>query len=123
MAKGLSRRARPGSPASSLLEKCCRNHGTPVRSLGSGVVARQGVIEGGPSLRAQTLAHHHLDEASEAADALQQLLGVALVDDEGVHALSRHSGGEDAPARRAGHVRVLALRVYHVGGDASASDP
>ena len=53
----------------------------------------------------------------------RQLLGVALVDDEGVHALSRNSGRENASARAAGHVRVLALRVDHVGGDASASDP
>ena len=86
---------------------------------GPGVVARQGVVEGCPSLRAQTLADHDLDEASQAADALEELLGVALVDDEGVHALARHAGGQNASARCAGHVRVLALRVDHVGGDAA----
>ena len=59
-----------------------------------GVVARQGVIEGGPALRSEALAHHHLDQPSQAADALEKLLGVSLVDHEGVHALARHAGGQ-----------------------------
>ena len=86
---------------------------------GLGVVARQGVVKGCPPLGAEPLSHHDLNEASEAADALEELLRVALVDDEGVHALPRHTWGEDSPARCAGHVRVLALRVDHVGGDAA----
>ena len=53
----------------------------------------------------------------------EKLLGVPLVDDEGVHALARHSGGQDPPPSGAGHVRVLALRVDHVGGDAPANAP
>ena len=90
---------------------------------GLGVVARQGVVEGGAALRPETLADHHLDEAAQAADALEQLLRVALVDDEGVHALAGHAGGEHPPARGAGHVRVLALGVDDVGGHAPGQTP
>ena len=86
---------------------------------GFGVVARQGVVEGGAALRPETLSHHDLDEPSQAADALEKLLGVALVDDEGVHALAGDAGGQHAPTRGAGHVRVLALRVDDVGRDAA----
>ena len=53
----------------------------------------------------------------------EKLLGVALVDDEGVHTLARHTGAEDAPSGCAGHVRVLALRVDDVGGDATRDTP
>ena len=67
---------------------------------GLGVVARQGVVEGGPPLRAQPLPHHHLDEPSQAADALEQLLGVPLVDDKGVHPLAGNAGGQH-PAKGA----------------------
>ena len=90
---------------------------------GLGVVARQGVVQGGPSLRAETLAHHHLYEPSQAADALEKLLGVAPLDDEGVHALAGDAGGEHPSARRPRHVRVLALGVDDVGGDAPAQAP
>ena len=49
--------------------------------------------------------------------------GVALVDDEGVHALAGHSRGQDPPPSGAGHVRVLALGVDDVGGDAPGQPP
>ena len=81
-----------------------------------GVVARQGVVEGGPTLRAEALAHHHLDEASQAADALEHLLGVALVDDEGVHALAGDAGRQHTAPGCPRHVRVLALGVDDIGG-------
>ena len=84
------------------------------------VVARQGMVEGGPALRAEALSHHHLDEPSEAPDALEHLLGVALVDDKGVHALAGDSGREHPSSGCAGHVRVLALWVDDVGGHAPA---
>ena len=41
---------------------------------GLGVVARQGVVEGGAALRAETLSDHDLDETAQAADALEKLL-------------------------------------------------
>ena len=88
-----------------------------------GVVARQGVIEGGPALRSEALAHHHFDQPSQAADALEKLLGVSLVDHKGVHALARHAGGQHPASRCAGHVGVLALGVDHVGGDAARQSP
>ena len=91
--------------------------------VGLVVVARQGVVEGGPPLGAQPLPHHHLDEPAQASDALEKLLGVAPLDDEGVHALARHSRGEHPPSCGAGHVRVLALRVDDVGSDATAQSP
>ena len=130
VAKGLSRRARAcpeldsgsRSPASSLLQILVEIAEAGALA-GPGVVARQGVVEGGPALRAEALPHHHLDEPPEAADALEHLLGVAPLDDKGVHPLARHTGGEDTPARCAGHVRVLALRVDDVGGDASRQSP
>ena len=50
------------------------------------VIGGEGVVEGGPALGAERLPDHHLDQPPEAADAQQQLLGVAAVDDEGVHA-------------------------------------
>ena len=59
----------------------------------------------------------------EAADALEELLGVAPVDDEGVHALAGDAGGEHPPAGGAGHGGVLALGVDHVGGDAAGQAP
>ena len=68
---------------------------------GLGVVTRQRVVEQRAPLRAEPLAHHDLDEPSEAADALQEFFAIAPVDDEGVHALSRHAGGEHPPAARA----------------------
>ena len=79
------------------------------------------MIEGGPALGTEPLADHHLDEAPEAADAEQELLGIALVDDEGVHALAGDAGGEDAPARGACHVCVFALRVDDIGRDPPVS--
>ena len=78
------------------------------------------MVEGGPALRAEALSHHHLDEPSQASDALEKLLLVSLVDDEGVHALALDAGGEHAPSRSTGHVRVLTLRVDDVCGDATA---
>ena len=54
---------------------------------------------------------------------LEQLLAVSPLYDEGVHALSRHSRGQHPPARGAGHVRVLALRVDDVGGHAASDAP
>ena len=57
-----------------------------------GVVAREGVVEGGAALGPEPLAHHHLNEAAQTADALQQLLVVAAVDDEGVQPLTGHAG-------------------------------
>ena len=41
---------------------------------GLGVVARQGVVQGGPPLGAEPFPHHHLDQSAQAADALQQFL-------------------------------------------------
>ena len=83
-----------------------------------GVVSRQGVVQGGTALGAEPLPHHHLDETSQAADALQQLFRVAPVDDEGVHALARNSWGQDPPTGGPRHVGVLALGVDDVGPDA-----
>ena len=65
------------SPA-SLFSQICVEITEAGALAGLCVVARQGVVEGGAALRAETLAHHHLDEASQAADALEHLLGVAL---------------------------------------------
>ena len=45
--------------------------------------------------------------------------GSPLVDDEGIHALAGDARRQDAPARGACHVRVLALRVDDVGRDAA----
>ena len=90
---------------------------------GLGVVARQGVVQGGPPRSAEALPHHHLDEPSQAADALEKLLGVSPLDHERVHALSGDAWGQHPAACGAGHVRVLALRVDDVGGHALWSDP
>ena len=87
---------------------------------GLGVVASQGMVEGCAAVSAEALAHHHLDETTEAADALEHLLGVALVDDEGIHALAGDTGREHPAARRPRHVRVLALGVDDVGRHAPA---
>ena len=114
VAKGLSSLARSGSPASLFLQIFVKI--AEARSFaGPGVIARQGVVEGCAAGRAEALSHHDFDEASEAAYALEHLLGVALIDDERVHALARHAGGEHAASGGAGHVRVLALRVDDVG--------
>ena len=49
--------------------------------------------------------------------------GVPLVDDEGVHALTRHARRQHSPSRGAGHVGVLALGVDDVGRDAARDAP
>ncbi len=77
------------------------------------------MVQGGAALRAETLSHHDLDETAQAADALEKLLRVPLVDDKRVHALAGDAGGQDPPSGCAGHVRVLALGVDDVGGDAA----
>ena len=84
------------------------------------VVGGESVVEGGAPLGAEGLSHHHLDQPPQAADAQQQFLRVAAVDDEGVHALAGDARGEHAPTRGACHVGVLALGVDHVGRHASA---
>ena len=91
MAKGLSSLARAGVTRLVFSQICVEI--TEACALpGAGVVARQGVVEGGAALRAETLADHHLDEPSQAADALEHLLGVPLVDHEGVHTLAGDAG-------------------------------
>ena len=97
---------------------------TEARSLaGPGVIGRQEVVEQGPALGAQALAHHHLDQPAQAAYALQQFLGIAPVDHERVHALAGNTRRQHAPARGPCHVRVLPLRVDHVRGHPAAQAP
>ena len=74
---------------------------------GLGVVAGQGVVQGSPPIGGEPLPYHHLNQTAKAADSLEQLLGVPLVDDEGVHALAGDAGGKDSSARSAGHVGIL----------------
>ena len=88
-----------------------------------GVVGGQGVVQGGTALGGKPFPHHHLDQPAQAADALQQFLRIAPVDDKGVHALAGDAGGEDATTGGAGHVGVLALRVDDVGPHSPAQPP
>ena len=85
-----------------------------------GVVGGQGVVQRRSALGAEPFPHHHLDEAAQAADALQEFLAVAPVDDKGVHALAGHAGGKNPAASGPCHVGVLALRVDDVGPHAPA---
>ena len=88
-----------------------------------GVVTGQGVVQAGTPLGGKPFPHHHLDEPSQAADALQQFLAVAPVDDEGVHALAGDAGGQHPAAGGPRHVGVLALRVDDVGPHSPAQPP
>ena len=88
-----------------------------------GVVTGQGMVQGGTALGAEAFPHHHLDQTPQAADALQQFLAVAPVDDKGVHALAGNARRQHAPAGGAGHVGVLALGVDDVCPDAATQPP
>ena len=92
-----------------------------------GVVAGQGVVQGGPPLGGQPFPHHHLDQPPQAADALEQLFRVAPVNDKGVHALAGDPWRQHPSAGGPRHVGVLALRVDDVGlarpGTARAAPP
>ena len=65
-----------------------------------GVVTRQGVVQGGTALGGQPFPHHDFNQATQAADALQEFLRVAPVDDEGVHALAGDARRQDTAPRR-----------------------
>ena len=84
-----------------------------------GVVGGEGLVQGGPLLRGEAFANHHLDEPAQATHPLQDFTLVLFLQHEGVEAVTWYARCEHPSPCGLGQVCILAFGVDDVVDDAS----